>query len=153
MSYSENDIKLLKYEKRPGYIFSTMGSIFALFFDFFFILFLKQPNWYNFLIVNGLLFGCATLVLFLMNRKINIDLLYQEITSIKRRIINEEEMVDYEPGVRYMGMKEYTKHVLTFENETYNVTQTFFNEINIEDTVELQYSKYSDTFLGIYKSQ
>ncbi len=152
MSYSENDIKILKYEKRTGYVLSSIILIFTFIIDFYIIYIQKLTDWDTFIILNLLLFCCFELILFLMNRKINKDLSNQEITSIKHKVINKEEMIDYEPGIRFMGMKKYTKYVLTFENETFNVEKNNYNDINIGDIVEIQYSKYSETFLGIYKT-
>lgn len=151
MSYTENEIKLLKYEKRTGYVLSSIVIIFTFIIDFYIIKIQKLTDWNTFILLNVLLLCCFEIILFLMNRKINKDLLNQEITSIKHKVINKEEMFDYEPGIRFMGMKKHTKYVLTFENETFNVEKNFYNDINIGDMVEIKYSKYSETFLGIYK--
>ena len=139
MSFTKKEIKEIKYEKRFGYVFSVMilafGALFILLFSV-----VQELSIIDMKII-GLIFfiiGLSGLVLYSMNRKLNIDLKTGKRKVEERTVTKKLETVDYEAGsgslnVPILGslfpkiwgqkMKKIEKFQIIAGNEKYDVDE------------------------------
>ena len=164
MSFTPEEIKEIKRSKRFGYIFAaaifTFGGIITLYYQ------ITNNLEYSDIkvVITALMFvGSGLLVLYLLNRKHNKDL-----ASGKKLIEKKDAIIAYEPGsgslhspiLGYLfpniwgqKMKEYKKFRLTINGLKYDIEEKLFNTLNEGDEIELIWSFYGETFLGIKKKQ
>ena len=165
MSLTPEEIKEIKYNKRLGYAFSVAiiacGAIIILVYSQ-----MERIDLIDVRILELILltFGLSALVLYVMNRKLNKDLRFEERLVETKKIDKRKKIIDYEVGsgslhIPFLGdlfpkiwgqeMKGYKKFRLTIDGENYDVEEELFNAVNEGDEIELHWSFYSEIFLGL----
>lgn len=165
MSLTPEEIKEIKYNKRFGYILSVVVIVCGTTTVFVCsqIETIKLSN-IRIFELTFLTFGLSALVLYVMNRKLNMDLRFKERLVETKRIDNRKKLVDYEVGsgslyIPLLGdlfpkiwgqeMKGKKKFRLTIDGENYDVEEDLFNAVNEGDEIELHWSFYGEVFLGL----
>jgi hypothetical protein len=161
MELTKQDIKILKYEKRMGYVFAGIILSFAFLFNLFFIatnhervgLFILLKTRSLLLLIDLIIICLSFFIAFLMNRKINKDLRIGEKVVTIEKIEWKEHKIDYEAGSASLGqkMKPYSKYILVLKGIEYNVEKELFNNVEKGYFVEIHSAKYSNTLLEIKK--
>ena len=149
---SEKDRQEIKHNKRMAYTLSILILSFGFLFNICFIfIYAEYDNNLLTLIDIGIVLFCIILI-FLMNRKYNLDLMENEVVVIKKQVQLKYTELSYEAGsgrlsipkgsyVYYLAIDGYRKDV---EKELYDV-------INDGDFVEMYYAKNSMLLLDIKK--
>jgi len=158
MELTKQDIKILKHEKRLGFVFAGAILTFGLIFN---IIFIATPNYEKDRLLLLLFIDLPIIVLsyltaFLMNRNINKDLRERIKIITTGKIERREHQIDYEPGSAMPApgmreMKAYSKYILILKGIEYDVEKELFEDVKEGDTVEIHNSKYSDILLGVKK--
>ncbi|MEI6765537.1 MAG: hypothetical protein WCM76_07835 [Bacteroidota bacterium] len=165
MHLSKTDIKQIKYELRPGIIFSIIVLFFGGLFN---VLFFTSENYNSrilFIVVADVVIMCSSLLVFYaMNRKYIKDLRAGTKQSKTGTVENKEEEISYEAGsgnlhIPILGdifpkiwgqkMKENTKFFLIISNRKYEVEKEFYDKVNNGDLLEIYFSEYSEILLGL----
>ena len=163
LKLTEPDIKLIKYEKRTGYVFAAMILVFGALFNIIYLY--GNEIDLNFLfLIDFLVLLVAAIVLRLINRKFVKDL-RDNIKIVKIEKVDDKiTITDYEPGSGSLTnpvlgallpglfkqeMKPFEKYKLTINNYQYDVDEPFFKSTNKGDYVRMFYSKHSKLLLGI----
>lgn len=168
MKLSTKDIKLIKYEKRIGYVFSSGLFVLGIIWNLSYLTSSENGVSYLMILINLAIIIVCLLIPYFMNRKYNLDIKYG-IKSIKVEAVqNKEELVDYEPGsgklyIPILGdlfpkqwgqkMRKVHKFVLIIDGAQYNIDKNLFDKVKKGDEVEMYYAKYSEMFLGIDKKR
>lgn len=169
MSFTSEEIIEIKRSKRVGYVFAAaifaFGGIITLYYQK-----INNLEYSNIkVVITALMFvGSGLLVLYLLNRKHNKDLASGKKLIETKRIEKKETIIAYEPGsgslhIPVLGylfpniwgqkMKEYKKFRLTINGLKYDIEENLFNTLNEGDDIELTWSFYGETFLGVKKKQ
>jgi hypothetical protein len=166
MSFTNEEIKDIKYAKRYGYVFS---SAFMLFGIILLIVNYTQEKAINILDIRTLTtifltIGVSYLILFGMNRKINKDLKFEKKLIETKTVEKKENTVDYEvgsgslyipglgklfPKIWGQEMKSFNVLRLTIDGEEYSVGKEIYENVKEGDSIELHWSYYGEIFLGI----
>ena len=164
---TESDRKVLKYEKRIGYVFAGLILSFGGFFNFFY--FILNKNGYNFLMIVFIDLGIIGLAYFICNRinhKVNLDLKDNQKELIKRKVENkiEEKSCEAGSGALYIpvlgdlfpklwGQKMRTtkRYSILTNNYKYEVDIETFNELKKGTDFLIHFAKHSRTILNVSK--
>ena len=145
----------IKYAKRYGYIIGAFPLFFGLLLNVAFV-FIEEKT-LNWLIVYNLsIVFVSWLLIFLLNRKYNKDLLNNE-KIIKTDILRYKREEDsYEAGSGMplpglLGMKKSIRYYFIIGNTEYNVEKEIYNQVEIDEEVELHYALCSKMLLEITK--
>lgn len=164
MRLSEKDIATLKYEKRMGYVFAIMIISFGALLSFFSVLMSENVNWNTLIIVDACIVLLSFLVQYLMNRKINKDLIENEKVVKIETIQLLESGPTYEAGsgnlyIPILGdlfpklwgqkMSKLLKTSVVFNNTRYDVEPEIFNQLKVGDPIEFHLAIHSQTILDI----
>ncbi len=167
MNLSNEDIKIIKNEKRIGYVFS--GLILALggIGNLAYWVSVAEIQLMVIVIINLSLITVSILISFFMNRKYNLDLKEGE-KIVKKEIIQKKEMItDYEVGsgalyIPILGdlfpklwgqkMKEIKKGKVIINGTAQQIDKNLFESVNEGDDIEMHFSKHSQILLNIQKN-
>ena len=151
MDLTPEDIKILKYEKRAGYVFGisilALGGLLSVY------LYFEENRLFFELSVLISVILCW-LTVFLMNRKINKDLKAGTKFVRTERIMETRYKIDYEAGSGLgMEMKPYPKYTLIINGIAYNIEKELFENVKEGDTIEIHEAIFSGVLLGLKKAK
>jgi len=151
------NIAEIKYAKRFGYIFGSLAFLFGLPFNFYFMSELNIS--YKWLIIYNVSITLTSfLIIFLVNRKYNNDLLYNEkiikkdILKNKRTEVNPKVVGKINLGPYLRSVEQTTRYYFIIGNIEYYVEKKIYNRFGIGEEVELHYALCSKMLLEIKKS-
>ena len=151
MDLTQEDRKILKYEKRIGYVLSmfifALGGILSLY------LYVEE-NWLFFKLISSGTVILSFLTAFLINRKINKDLKTGTKFVRKERIMGTKHEIDYEAGSGALQggkMKPYSKYTLIINGIAYNIEKELFENVKEGDLIEIHEAIFSGVLLGFKK--
>jgi len=153
MDLTPEDIKILKYEKRAGYVFGisilALGGLLSVY------LYFEENRLFFELSVLISVILCW-LTVFLMNRKINKDLKAGTKFVRTERIMETRYKIDYEAGSGVLNrgkMKPYPKYTLIINGIAYNIEKELFESVKEGDTIEIHEAIFSNVLLGLKKQK
>ncbi len=164
MRLTEADIRLLRYEKRFGYILAVLIiSLGALFNLFYFVAFAER-TWLLIIPVDVAIVLFAFLVQFFINRKLNKDL--RADNRIKKVAVvgakqSEPAFLPVSRGLRTevignrlpdtLKLKDdlSEKYFLIVNHHRFEVSRALYRNVEPGDGVNMYYSAFSDTYLGM----
>jgi hypothetical protein len=159
---TQQDKKILKYEKRMGYVFAGIILTFGILLNIIFIatnheregLLILVRAWSLLLLIDFVIVGLSSLTAFLMNKKINKDLSIGIKIITTEKIEWKEHKIDYEVGSGWgrREMKPYSKYILILKGIEYDVEKELFDSVEKGNFVEIHNAKYSETLLEIKKN-
>ena len=153
MNLTQEDKKILKYEKRIGYALSmfifALGGILSLY------LYVEE-NWLFFKLISSGTVILSFLTSFLINRKINKDLKTGTKFVRIEQIMETKHEIDYEAGSAmprpfWREMKAYSKYTLIINGIAYNIEKELFENVKEGDLIEIHEAIYSGVLLGFKK--
>lgn len=166
MNLSNEDIKIIKNEKRVGYVFSGLILAFGGIGNIVYWVSETEKVFIIIALINLLLIAASFLIPFFMNRKYNLDLKEGE-KIVKTEIIQKKGMItDYEVGsgslyIPILGdlfpklwgqkMKEIQKYTVILNGTAQQIEKNLFEIVNEGDGIEMHFSKHSQILLKIQK--
>lgn len=166
---TEKDIKILKYEKRIGYVFSGLILCFGGLFNLiYFILTKVNPEYLMLGLIN---FGIVLLSLFVcysINKKVNLDLQKNTKQLIPFNIVEKIEEKSYEAGsgamfIPILGnlfpklwgqeMRESMKYFIVSEKRKHEVEKEVYDYCKKGDTIFVHTAVHSETVLNFSKAE
>ncbi len=170
MQLTEKDIKTIKYEKRIGFVFSSIillfGGLINIFHSF---NFLSAPkiDMTQLILIDCIIIGASILIPYVMNKKYNQDLnegmKFVKIEKIQKKEIDKSyeagsATISGEPSLKILAPKLYKREMkeslvynLFINGASYEVEKGIYDSVNIGDTIEMHYSIHSDILLDIRK--
>ena len=166
---TENDRKVLKNEKRIGYVFSGIIMSFGAFFNLFYFLLNKSD--YDFLMLGIIDAGTIGLAYFVCNRinlKVNRDLKDNSKELLKRKLEKKAEEKSYEVGsgalyIPFLGdlwpklwgqkMKETKKHFIVSNDYKHEVDLKTYNDLETGTNFFIHFANHSGTILSFSKEE
>ncbi len=164
---TENDRKILKYEKRIGYVFMTLiysfGGLFNL---FYFIIQKDNPNYLMISLINFGIILLGILVCRLVNKDVDKDLKENKKTILIREIKKKYTEKSFEAGsgnlyIPILGdispklfglkMREGTKYFIVAGDFTHEVNITDFLNLKKGENALIHYGTNSGTVLQFEK--
>lgn len=164
---TENDRKILKYEKRIGYVFMTLiysfGGLFNL---FYFIIQKDNPNYLMISLINLGIILLGFLACRLVNKDVNKDLKENNKTILVREIKKKYSEKSYETGsgnlyIPILGdifpklfgqkMREGTKYFIIAGEFTHEVEKNDFLNLKEGENALIHYGRNSGTVLRYEK--
>ena len=166
MSFTNEEIKDIKYAKRYGYIFSSAFMFFGIILLLVDYALNGKINLFDIRTMTTILLTIVIsyLILFAINRKINKDLKLEKKLIETKTVQKKENTQDYEVGsgslyIPILGdlfpelwgqkMKSFKVLRLTIDGEKYSVAKEIFDNVEEGDSIELHWSYYGEIFLGI----
>ena len=164
MKLTYKDIKTIKYEKRMGIVFSSMILAFGGLFNLVYSVTTDDMNWTMIVLIDLGLIGVSILISHLINGKYNKDLKVGTKKIKTEKVQKKEDQTTYEAGsgamyIPILGdlfpklwgqqMKPIYKLNLIINNYRFEVEKEIYNKIEKGELVEMHYSQFSDTLLGI----
>ena len=159
------DIRLLKYEKRNGYVFAGMILMAGVLFNLIDLAMTEIVHPQSMLVaVDAGIIGLSWLTLFYTNRNLNNDLQFGRRTIKTAKITRKEKQKTYEAGsgslsVPILGnlfpkiwgqeMKSRYRFNLIINQARYEVEKDLYDKANEGDEVEMYYAEYSKRLLEI----
>ena len=162
---SDKDIKIIKYERRPGIVIPLMILTLAGLFN---LIYLSNSNnsisQIIILIINSGIITFCVFLSFLINWNYNKDLKAGTKKIEIERVNKKEERTIYEAGsgtlyLPILGylfpklwgqpMKPIQKLHLIINHCRYDIEKEMYDNIKEGDLVEMYYSQYSEILLGI----
>jgi len=150
------NIAEIKYTKRFGYIFGIMFLCFGFIFDIIFV-FVEEKS-HNWLIIYNIsIILTSYLITFLINRKYNNDLLYNEkiiekdILKNKRTEVSPKVVGKISLAPYLRPVEQNTRYYFIIGNMEYDVENKIYSKFGIGEEVELHYALFSKMLLEITK--
>lgn len=166
---TENDRKVLKYERRIGFVFCglvlSFGGLFNL---FYFVLNKSEVNYLMIILID---LGIVLLAYFVCNRinlKVNRDLKDNKKELFKKRVDKKIEKKSYEAGSgtlfipilgdlfpKLLGQKmRETRRYFIFTSDTkYEVEKEVYNYLKKDTEFYVHIAKHSETVLNFSKDE
>ena len=148
---TEKDIKVLKHEKRIGYVLSGLIVAFGgLFNSIYFIL--NITHGYNYTMICLIDIGILLLARFVcyrINREFNLDIKSNQKNVLKRIVKRKAAGKKYETAsTGLFKMKERDRYlVLSEDRNKYEVDKDFFEKLEKGTEFYVHFAKYSWTIL------
>lgn len=157
MKYSEEEVALLKEEKKIAYVFSIIILVIGALFTFIYYLINPVKDWNLVIYIDIFIFALSLLVYYLMTRKIDHDLIFQEkeiytypVQAKESRISNIERHRRYVfEGQTSESLKKFYVFHLDVNYIRYPVELELFEQVEEGDLVELHFAKKSKLLLQI----
>jgi len=156
MQLSNEDIKILKYEKRIGFVLPGLIFCGLLFYDFFYITlsneYLSTINLT--IIINIIILSVCLLMNYLINRKVDADLNLNFKEIVIEILQKKEDGISYEAGsgmIKGQQMRPSEKYFFIIDYYRYEVEKTLYHSINEGDNIKMHITKNSKTLLKIEK--
>jgi hypothetical protein len=158
---SEKEIKQLKYNLRPGFIFGIFMIVVG--FIVFLLSGIEDYDSQIIRLISGFIIILAFLLTYLINRKILMDLKYRMKLISLGTISKKECARDYEAGsgvgislsgkehAYHLSMKGYDKCSLIIDNVRHNVNKDFWDSVEEGEEIEIHKTKYTDRIIGFSK--
>jgi hypothetical protein len=164
---TNQDRKVLNYEKRIGYVFSGLVIIAGGFFTLFYFLLIKTEP--NYLLVGLIGLGIILLAYFIcsrVNRKLNRDLKAGEKEILKRAVENKTEVKSHEAGSGMLfipvlaslspklwgpKMNKANRYFIFTSDNKYEVDKEIYDDFKKGDNFYIHFAKHSETVLGFSK--
>ena len=160
---TEKEVKTIRSEKRMGYVFAalvfTIGAFISL------VLTLLKTNATLPLVLTIVItMGLSLLVLYLVNRKHNLDIRNGQKYLKPAKLVDKEKFVSYEAGsgmlyIPILGdlfpklwgqkMRPATKYYLIVNGEKHEVDEDTYNTVDPGDEVMMNYTSIGNNLLGI----
>ncbi len=166
---TEKDRKVLKYEKRIGYVFSGLIICFGGLFNLFYFLLNKTGQ--DYLMVSLIDLGILLLAYFVCNRinkNVNRDLKDNKKELLKKRVEKKIEEKSYEAGsgalyIPVLGdlfpklwgqkMGETRRYYIFTSDSKYEVEKEVYNDIKKDTDFYVHFAKHSETVLNFSKDE
>ena len=167
---TEKDRKVLKYEKRIGYVFSGLVLSFGGLLNLFYFV-LNNKTGQNFLVI-GLIDLVVLVLAFLvcnrLNLKVNYDLKDNKKELLKRTVEKKTEEKSYETGsgslyIPILGdlfpklwgqkMSESKKYFIFTSDNKYEVAKEVYNDLKKGTDFYIHFAKHSETILNFSKDE
>ncbi|HKK59170.1 MAG TPA: hypothetical protein VJ937_06810 [Salinivirga sp.] len=164
---TQEDKKMIRSEKRMGYVFATLILTAGAFVSM--VLALLKPNDTSLLVLTiAITVALSLLILYLVNRKHNLDirvgykLLKQALLTKKEKIVSYEAgsgklyipiLAEIAPKLWGQKMRPSDKYYFIVEGEKYEVDETTYKNTEPNDEVEMNYTSVGNNFLGISVSE
>lgn len=163
---TDKEIKILKIENRVSYIFCILAFLFTALANLLIYLTIGKINLLT-IIIDIAISIIAILLVYIINKPRNKDITNRIKTFELKEVLETRKEVDYEAGSgalylpvfaklcsKFWGqsMRSYDKYVLILTSdrtEIHTIDKELFQTIKKGDLVEVYYSKYGNTFLGI----
>jgi len=161
---TEKDIKVLKHEKRIGYVYALLIVSFGGLFNLgYFILNIKHG--YNYTMIGFIDIGIlllAYLVCYRINREFNLDIKSNQKNVLKRIVKRKAAGKTYEvgsgtlyipilgdlfPKLFGLGMKEMSRYFILTKENKYEVDKDMFEKLEEGTEFYVHFAKYSWTIL------
>ena len=161
---TNQDRKVLNYEKRMGYVFSGLVLIAGGFFNLFYFLLIKTEP--NYLFVSLIDLGILALAYFIcsrVNHKINLDLKGNSKELIKRTVDKKTEEKSHEAGSGMLfipvlaslspklwgpKMNKANRYFIFTSDNKYEVDKGIYNDFKKGDDFFIHFAKHSETVLN-----
>lgn len=161
---TEKDRKVLKYEKRIGFVFAGIIICFGGFFNFFY--FVLNKSGVNFLMIICINLGIVSLAYFVYHRinlNINRDLKGNIKEIFKRKVEKKSEEKSYEAGsgamfIPILGnlfpklwgqkMRETRKYYIFTSDNKYEVDKEVYDDIKKDTDIYIHFAKHCKIVLN-----
>lgn len=154
---TEEDRKILKYEKRIGYVFSGIivfcGGMFNL------LYFTLNNTLPDYLLIGLINLGILMVAYFVCNRinlKINRDLKDNTKMILKRKVEQKIEEKSYEAGsgTLFIGqeMKETMKYLIITTDNRYEIDKDLYDNIDKDTYFYIHLAKHSEIIVAFSKA-
>ncbi len=162
---TKKDRKILKYEKRIGFVFSGLIISFGGLFNLLYFVLNKTEQ--NYLLISLINLGILLLAYFVCNRinlKVNRDLKDNTKELLKKRVDKKIEEKSYEAGsgalyIPILGdlfpklwgqkMRETPKYYVFTSDAKYEVDKEVYESLKIDTDFYVHFAKHSETVLNI----
>ncbi len=160
---TEKDIKTIRAEKRMGYVFATLVFTIGAFVSL--VLTLLKPNDTLLLILTIVItITMSLLVLYLVNRKHNLDIRNGQKYLKPAKLVDKEKFVSYEAGSgmlyipiladivpKWWGqkMRPANKYYFIIDGEKHEVDEDTYNSVDPNDEVMMNDTTSGKNLLGI----
>lgn len=168
MRLTEADIRLIKYEKRFGFIFAGLIISLGAFLNLFYFVASAEKSLLLAIPVDIVILLLSGLVVFFMNRKLNQDLKADYRKKIDARVGARQSEPVFLTGAR--GLKTEIvgnmlpealavedaaseRYFLIIDNHRYEVSRSLYQKVEPGDPVKMYYSAFSETYLGMESSR
>ncbi|NCA85456.1 MAG: hypothetical protein EOM83_07770 [Clostridia bacterium] len=166
-SLTNQDKKVLNYEKRMGYVFSGLVIIAGGFFTLFYFLLIKTEP--NYLLVGLIDLGIILSAYFIcsrVNRKLNRDLKAGEKEILKRAVEKKTEVKSHEAGSGKLyipvlaslspklwgpKMNEANRYFIVVSDNKYEVDRGLYDDLKKGDDFYIHFARHSETILDFSK--
>ncbi|HLP05545.1 MAG TPA: hypothetical protein VK152_08965 [Paludibacter sp.] len=162
MKLTEEDIRIIKEEKRMGIVFSTCILSLGLLVDVVYLVVNRPANWTFLISLNLGFIVLSLLCLFLTNRKLNNDLKSGIKITRLEKIQKKEDYTDYVgdlvpipvlgnlfPRLWKQELRPVLRMNLVINGHRYEVDKEIFDRVKKEDFVIMYFTIHSYTFLGV----
>ncbi|PKP00736.1 MAG: hypothetical protein CVU14_07010 [Bacteroidetes bacterium HGW-Bacteroidetes-9] len=164
MKLTEADIRLIKYEKRFGYIFAGLILSMGAFLNLFYFVASAEKNLLIAIPVDFIILILSGLVVFFMNRKLNQDLKADYRKKTDARVGAKQSEPVFKPGARglkteivgnmlpeALATEDETseRYYLIIDNHRYEVSRNLYQKVEPGDSVKMYFSAFSETYLGM----
>ncbi|WP_133250001.1 hypothetical protein [Marinifilum breve] len=165
---TDTDIKEIKYMTRAGYIIPTLFLAFAALESIYLVLGEGvDPSTITFILINASVVTCLIIISYLINRKYFKDLKSGEKKIEIHTVQKKEDRTSYEAGsgtlhIPILGdlfpklwsqeMKKNYLMYLIIKNTRFEVSKELYDQVNIGESVQMHYSRYSNILLSIKKN-
>ena len=166
MKLSSEDIKVLKYERRFGFIFPAMIIAFAALLNIPYFGAAPEPNMVYVILFNTAVILLSLLLNYKMNNKLNVDL-REGIKISKRGKVQDKELTylseagsgmlfipilgNLFPKLWGQKMRQKEGYFLIINNTRHEVDQKLYEGLSQGDQVNIYYAENSNSQLGIEK--
>jgi hypothetical protein len=150
---TKEDIRLLKYEKRNGYVFAGMILMAGVLFNLIDLAMTDIIHQHTVLVaIDMVIIGLSWMTLHRINRDLNRDLEAGYRTVRMEKVTGKMKRTGHEAGSGTLSnqeMKSIDKFQLIINKATYDVSREFFDKVSEGDEVEMYYAQHSHVLLGI----
>ena len=166
---TDKDRKVLKYEKRIGFVFSGLFLSFGGLFNLFYFVLNKSED--NYLMIILIDLGIVLLAYFICNRinlKVNRDLKHNKKELLKKRVDKKIEEKSFEAGsgalyIPILGdlfpklwgqkMRETRRYYIFTSDSKYEVEKEMYNDLKKDTDFYVHFAKHSETVLNFSKDE
>lgn len=166
---TDKDRKVLKYERRIGFVFSGLVLCFGGLFNLFYFVLNKSEQTYLIIILIDL--GIVLLAYLVCNRinlKVNRDLKGNKKELLKKRVDKKIEEKSYEAGsgalyIPILGdlfpklwgqkMRETRRYYIFTSDSKYEVEKEVYNDLKKDTDFYVHFAKHSETVLNFSKDE
>ena len=166
---TDKDRKVLKYERRIGFVFSGLIICFGGLFNLFYFVLNKTGQ--DYLMVSFIDLGILLLAYFICNRvnlKVNRDLKDNRKELLKKRVVKKIEEKSYEAGsgtlyIPILGdlfpklwgqkMRETRRYYVFTSDSKYEVEKDVYDDLKKDTDFYVHFAKHSYTVLNLTKNE
>lgn len=166
---TERDRRILKFEKRMGFMYSGIILWIGMFLNLLYFLLIESGH--NYLLVTLVNIGIIILACFvcmMVNRKLNRDLKANEKELVKKKFEKKLEEKSYEAGsgalyIPILGkllskllgykMKETIRYYVLTDNHRYEVGKELYDNLTEGMEFYIHFAKHSNIVLNVSKGE